>query len=134
MRLDFAALWNVPTLAIARVASGLLRHWACGNVNRIAVALSWGRAAASHAPPFRGLSETDTHVWTSESRACAEAMSVPSARGRGGFGSVVRRKFSWGRLVQGHMVVICIWCALSVTSQFDVISMFPNLRFGKVCW
>ena len=40
MRLDFAALWNVPTLAIARVASGLLRHWACGNVNRIAVALS----------------------------------------------------------------------------------------------
>jgi len=26
MRLDFAALWNVPPLAIARVASGLLRH------------------------------------------------------------------------------------------------------------
>jgi len=30
-------------------------------------------------------------------------------------------------------VVICIWCALFVTSQFDVISMFPNQRFGEVC-
>jgi len=36
-------------------------------------------------------------------------------------------------LVQGHMVVICFWCALFVTSQFDVISMFPNQRFGEVC-
>ena len=33
-----------------------------------------------------------------------------------------------------HMVVICIWCALFVTSQFDVISMFPNQRFSEVCW
>jgi len=47
--------------------------------------------------------------------------------------SGVRRKFSWGVLVQGHMVVICIWCALFVTSQFDFISMFPNQRFGEVC-
>jgi len=46
--------------------------------------------------------------------------------------SGVRRKFSWGVLVQGHMVVICIWCSLFVTSQFDVISMFPNQRFGEV--
>jgi len=29
---------------------------------------------------------------------------------------------------QGHMVVI--WCALFVTSHFDVIFMFPNQRFG----
>jgi len=36
-------------------------------------------------------------------------------------------------LVQGHMVVICIWCALFVMSQFDVMSMFPNQRFGEVC-
>jgi len=36
-------------------------------------------------------------------------------------------------LVQGPMVVICFWCALFVTSQFDVISMFPNQRFGEVC-
>jgi len=42
--------------------------------------------------------------------------------------------FHGGGLVQGHMVVICIWCALFVTSQFDVISMFPNQRFGDVCW
>ena len=48
--------------------------------------------------------------------------------------SGVRRKFSWGGLVQGHMVVICFWCALFATSQFDVISMFPNERFGEVCW
>jgi len=46
-------------------------------------------------------------------------------------GSGVRRKFSWGGLVQGHMVVI--WCALFVTSQFDVIFMFRNQRFGDVC-
>jgi len=40
--------------------------------------------------------------------------------------------FHVGWLVQGHMVVICIWCSLFVTSQFDVISMFPNQRFGEV--
>ena len=39
-----------------------------------------------------------------------------------------------GGLVQGHMVVICIWCALFVTSQFDIISMFLNQRFGELCW
>jgi len=37
-----------------------------------------------------------------------------------------------GRVIQWHMVVICIWCALFVTSQFDVIFMFPNQRFGEV--
>jgi len=41
--------------------------------------------------------------------------------------------FMGGGLVQDHMVVICIWCALFVTSQFDVVSMFPNQRFGEVC-
>jgi len=48
--------------------------------------------------------------------------------------SRVRKKFSWGWFVQGHMVVFCIWCALFVTSQFDVISIFPKQRFGEVCW
>ena len=33
--------------------------------------------------------------------------------------------------IQRHMVVICIWCELFVTSQFDVIFMFPNQRLGK---
>ena len=42
--------------------------------------------------------------------------------------------FQGGVLVQGHTVVICIWCSLFVTSQFDVISMFPNQRFGEVSW
>ena len=40
--------------------------------------------------------------------------------------------FHGGGLVKGHMVVICIWCSLLVTSQFDVISMFPNQRFDEV--
>jgi len=43
------------------------------------------------------------------------------------------QKIFMGGLVQGHMVVICIWCALFLTSQFDVMSIFPNQRFGKVC-
>jgi len=30
--------------------------------------------------------------------------------------SGVRRKFSQGGFIQWHMVVICIWCALFVTS------------------
>ena len=30
----------------------------------------------------------------------------------------------------GHLY----WCALFVTSQFDVIFMFPNQHFGEVCW
>ena len=48
--------------------------------------------------------------------------------------SSVRRNFSWGGFVQWHRVFICIWCALFVTSQFDVIVLFPNQRFGEVCW
>jgi len=46
----------------------------------------------------------------------------------------VRRKFSWGGFIQWHRVVICIWCALFVMSQFDVIVLFPSQRFGEVCW
>jgi len=44
------------------------------------------------------------------------------------------QKIFMGSFTQWHMVVICIWCALFVTSQFDVIFMFPNQRFGEVCW
>jgi len=47
--------------------------------------------------------------------------------------SGVRRKFSWGGFNQWHRVVICIWCALIVTSQSGVIFLFPNQRFGEVC-
>jgi len=35
--------------------------------------------------------------------------------------------------IQRHRVVIYIWCALFVTSQNDVIVLFPNQRFGEVC-
>jgi len=31
------------------------------------------------------------------------------------------------------MVVICIWYALFLTKQFDVVFMFSNQRFGEVC-
>jgi len=37
-------------------------------------------------------------------------------------------------LIQWHMVVIFIWYAVFVTSQFDVIFMFRDQRFGEVCW
>ena len=42
--------------------------------------------------------------------------------------------FHGGGFIQRHRVVICIWCALFVTSQNDVIALFPNQRFGEVCW
>jgi len=44
------------------------------------------------------------------------------------------QKIFMGVFTQWHKVVICIWCALFVTSQFDVIVLFPNERFGEVCW
>jgi len=47
--------------------------------------------------------------------------------------SCVRRKFSLVGIIQWHMVVIRIWCALFVTSQFDVVFMFPNQPFAEVC-
>jgi len=46
----------------------------------------------------------------------------------------VRRKFSLWGFIQWQMAVICIWCALCVTSQFDAKVMLPNQRFGEVCW
>jgi len=41
-------------------------------------------------------------------------------------GSGVHRKFSLGGFLQWQMVVIYIWCALFVTSQFDGIFMFSS--------
>jgi len=46
----------------------------------------------------------------------------------------MQKIFMRGGFIQCHMVAICIWCALFVTSQFDVIFMFSNQRFGKDCW
>jgi len=42
--------------------------------------------------------------------------------------------FHGGRFIKRHRVVICICCALFVTSQNDVIVLFPSQRFGEVCW
>ena len=39
-----------------------------------------------------------------------------------------------GGFIQWPRVVICIWCALFVTSQFGVMVLFLNQRFGEVCW
>ena len=36
-----------------------------------------------------------------------------------------------GVFIRWHRVVICIWCALSVASQFDVIVLFLYQHFGK---
>ena len=47
---------------------------------------------------------------------------------------VVYAENLWAVFIQWHMVVICIWYALLVKSQFDVIFMFPNQHFGKVRW
>jgi len=44
-----------------------------------------------------------------------------------------KQKTVMGDFIQRHIVVICILCALFVTSQFDVIFIFPNQRFGEVC-
>jgi len=49
-----------------------------------------------------------------------------------------RRQWRTQKIFMGgfHSVaygVICLWCTVFVTSQFDVIFMFPNQRFGEVC-
>jgi len=38
-----------------------------------------------------------------------------------------------GGFIQWHMVIIFLWCAVFAMSQFDVIFMFPNQRFGEAC-
>jgi len=43
------------------------------------------------------------------------------------------QKIFMGGFIQWHTVVIYIWCALFVTSQFVVAFMFTNQRFGEVC-
>jgi len=37
-----------------------------------------------------------------------------------------------GGFIQWHILVICIWCALFVMSQLEVIFMFPNQRFREI--
>jgi len=42
--------------------------------------------------------------------------------------------FHGGIFIQWHMVVICIWCALFLTSQLDVIFMFSNNVLAKLVY
>jgi len=44
------------------------------------------------------------------------------------------QKIFMGGVGSGSYGGHCIWCSLFVTSQFDIISMFPNQRFGEVSW
>ena len=39
--------------------------------------------------------------------------------------------FMGGSVIQWLILVICIWCMLFVTSQFEIILIFPNQRFGE---
>jgi len=41
------------------------------------------------------------------------------------------QKIFMGGFIQWHMLVICIWCALFVMSQLDVIFTFPNNVLAK---
>jgi len=52
--------------------------------------------------------------------------------GRHGSSVAYAENFHGRGFIQWHMVVICIWCALFVTSQFDVIFMFPKQRFREI--
>jgi len=63
--------------------------------------------------------------WQPQSALWLQGPDIP-------FTSCVRRKFLWGGFIQWHRVVICIWCALFVMSQFDVAILFPNQRFSEV--
>jgi len=44
------------------------------------------------------------------------------------------QKIFMGGFNRWHVVVICIWCALFVTSQFGAIVMSTNQRFGEFFW
>jgi len=61
-------------------------------------------------------------------------LCLPKAEMLGCSGPWRTQKIFIERFIQWHMMDICIWCALFVTSQFDVILMFPKQRFGEVCW
>jgi len=50
-----------------------------------------------------------------------------------GCGQWRTQKIFMGGFIQWHMVVICIWCALFITLQFDVIFMLPNQPFREIC-
>jgi len=51
-----------------------------------------------------------------------------------GCGQWRTQKILMGGFIQWHMVVICIRCALFVTSQFDAIFMLSNQPFREICW
>ena len=67
--------------------------------------------------------------WNNVQTFCSTSVQQTCFRTSG-----VRRQFSWGGFIRWHRVVICICCALFVTSQFDVIVLIPNQRFSEVRW
>jgi len=72
-----------------------------------------------------------SHVWLASSVDCRRKGQRFSAV----LGAVAyAENFHGGGFIQWHRVVICIWCALFVTSQIHVIVLFPNQRFSEVRW
>jgi len=59
------------------------------------------------------------------------APEQPTARTRGGCDQWRTQKILMGGFIQLHMVVICIWCALFVTSQLTSYSSFQTNVLAK---
>jgi len=62
-----------------------------------------------------------------------EVLLLTSDSQKGNLQAVAYTEYFHGRFIKWHMMVVCVLCALFVTSQSDVIFLFPNERFGKDC-
>jgi len=124
----FCSWWN------AHSAQGQLRG--CNNISFLQLTTAIARSFCE------GFIRHDLHILVTPPFSCdrrARAACSQSftlwQQATTDFTSGVHRRFSWGGLVQGHMVGGLVQDhTLFVTSQFDIIFMFPNQRFGEVCW
>ena len=101
-----------------------------------------GKAAPSEGPrePLRGPKGAEGPVWETLVHDMSSKFNfhptVPTKNLRVSlhYSAVACAENFHGGFIQWHAVVICIWCALFVTSQCDVVFMFSNQCFGEVCW
>jgi len=75
-------------------------------------------------------SSSSLSSWNKEAMYSSQRFAISSGSHKTG---AYAETFHGGVFIQRHRVAICIWCALFVTSQNDVIVLFPNQRFGEVC-